>query len=58
MREIEIMNDDKPYMGKSHMYKENNVIIANSIITKNFKSTRCVIGNNSKHPILTYCLKE
>ena len=52
MREIEIMNDDKPYMGKSHMYKENNVIIANSIITKNFKSTRC------KRPILTYCSKE
>ena len=48
-REIEIMNDDKPYMGKSHMYKENNVIIANSIITKNFKSTRCVIGNNTKN---------
>lgn len=56
----EIINEDKPISIGNHVWigcrntilkgvtiADNNVIAANSTITRSFKSTRCVIGNNT-----------
>lgn len=55
----EVINEDKPISIGNHVWigcrniilkgvtiADNNVIAANSTITKSFKSSGCVIGNN------------
>ena len=57
----EIINEDKPIRIGNHVWigcrntilkgvtiADNNVIAANSTITKSFRSSGCVIGNNNE----------